>query len=84
MGEYMRADRDGSEIIKGFGILKNTIIEPHYTEKKRQQLLIDDMKKSGMKYGVGIDSATAIVIDTQKFPNQWEKVGVGNIYLKTA
>jgi len=82
MGEYMRADRDGTEIVKGFGILRNTIIEPHYAEKQRQQLLIEDMEKSGMNYGIGIDSATGIIVDPTEFPTQWAKVGFGNIDLK--
>lgn len=83
MGEFMRADRDGNEIIKGTGILQNTIIEPHYTEKNREQLLLDDIKKSGMKYGIGIDSATAIVIDLNSYPKSWEKIGYGNVEFKT-
>lgn len=82
MGEWLTADRAGTRLIKGFGILKNTIIEVHYTEKKRQQLLIQDMQKSEMKYGVGIDCATALVVDPTKFPDKWEKVGLGNVDLK--
>jgi len=84
MGEYMLADRGGNEIIRGVGVLKNTVIEPHYTERKYQQALIEDMRKSGVKYGIGIDSATAIVVDPQEFPDKWEKIGVGNVYIKTA
>ena len=84
MGEYMTGDRFGNEIIKSTGILKNTIIEVHYTEKGRQQLLIEDMEKSGMRYGVGIDCATALVVDPLEFPDKWEKVGVGNVYIKIA
>lgn len=82
MGEFLRADRDGDEITKGFGILKNTIIEVHYTERSRQQLLIDDMEKSGMKYGLGIDCTTAIVVDPKEFPEKWEKIGNGSVDVK--
>lgn len=82
MGECMTADRAGAEIIKGFGILKNTIIEVHYTEKNRQKLLGEDLHKSGMKYGVGIDCATALVVDPSDFPSKWEKIGVGSVYIK--
>lgn len=83
MGEYLRADRDGKEVIRGVGILKNTIIEPHYSEKIREALLIDDMNKSGMKYGIGIDCATALVVDPTEFPDKWKKIGVGDVYIKT-
>jgi hypothetical protein len=81
MGEFMRADRDEAEIIKGLGILKNTIIEPHYSEKSRQQLLIEDLKKSKMKYGIGIDSGTGIITNPQEFPSKWERIGVGNVFV---
>lgn len=84
MGECMTADRAGAEIIKGIGILKNTIIEVHYTEKNRQKLLEQDLQKSGMKYGIGIDCATALVVDPSEFPSKWEKIGVGSVYIKTA
>jgi len=32
MGEYLRISRTNCNVIKGLSILKNTIIEPHYTE----------------------------------------------------
>lgn len=83
MGEYLRADRVGNEVMKGFGILKNVVIEPHYSERNYKKFLPKDLKKSGMKYGVGIDSATGIIIDTQEFPEKWEKVGPGNVYIIT-
>ena len=83
MGEYMRADHNENGMIKGFGILKNVVIEPHYTERNYKNFLPEDMKKSGMRYGIGIDSATGIVIDPQEFPEKWEKIGAGSVYVKT-
>lgn len=82
MGEFMTDDRSGNEIIKGLGILKNTMIEVHYSERKRQQLLNEDLKRTGMKYGIGIDCATALVADPVQFPKNWEKIGVGNVYIE--
>ena len=84
MGEYQRGARGESTIIRGLGILKNTIIEPHYSERKSQQLLSDGMKKSGMRYGIGIDCVTAIVVDPQEFPGKWSKIGNGTIDVKIA
>lgn len=84
MGEYMRISRTDNDVMKGFGILKDVVIEPHYTEKNYKQYLPGDMEKSGVKYGIGIDSATGIILDSQEFPNKWEKIGAGNIYIKTA
>lgn len=82
MGESMTADRSGNEIIEGLGILKSTIIEVHYAERRRQQLLLEDLKKTGVKYGIGIDCATALVTDPEQFPKNWKKIGIGNVYIE--
>lgn len=79
MGERQRGENVENKIVEGMGILKNTIIESHYTEKGRQQLLKNEIQKSGMKYGVGIDSLTALVVDPSEFPEKWEKIGGGNV-----
>lgn len=81
MGEYLRTSRTDGEMIKGLGVLKNTVIEPHYTERNYKEFLPDDMEKSRMKYGIGIDSATGIIVNPQEFPSKWEKVGAGNVYV---
>lgn len=81
MGEYLTADQSSAEIVKGLGLLKSTIIEVHYSEKNRQELLRNDLCRTHMRYGVGIDCATALVTDPQEFPNKWKKIGVGKVYV---
>lgn len=81
MGEYMRSSRSDSKMVKAIGVLKDVVIEPHYTERNYKQYLPEDMTISGVKYGIGIDSATGIIITPQDFPNKWEKVGPGNVYI---
>lgn len=81
---FMREDKTGEKFTKGLGILKNTIIEPHYTERHSEQLLIKGMKQTGAKYGIGIDCATAIVVDPKEFPAKWTKIGSGIVDLKVA
>lgn len=81
--EYRRAYRDGKGITtKGLGILKDTIIEAHYSERNRQQQLLEEMQESGAKYGIGIDSITAIVIDTNTYPDAYDVFGEGTVELK--
>ena len=63
--------------VKGLGILKDTIIEPHYSERNRQEALREEMKESKVKYGIGIDSITAVVIDTGSYPDNLKKIGEG-------
>jgi len=70
-----------SRLIKALSILPDTIIEPHYRERKRHQLLITEMEECKVKIGLGIDCATAVIIDTDKFPREIIKVGQGNIDL---
>lgn len=84
MADYMRISRTDDNVMKALGILKNVVIEPHYTERNYKQYLPGDMEKSGVRYGIGIDSATGIVCESTEFPNKWEKIGAGNIYIKTA
>lgn len=80
--EYRRTIRDVQEMtVRGLGILKDTIIEAHYTERGRRQLLKDEMKEVGAKYGIGIDSVTGIKIDTSTFPNEYEVMGDGLVEL---
>jgi cyanophycinase-like exopeptidase len=83
LGEKLRRYRagEGDEIIDGVRLLKDVIIEPHYSQRNSQQLLKDDLAKSGMKYGVGIDSCTALVTDPKQFPVKWEKIGTGNVFI---
>lgn len=82
LAEYQSGARGENKIIEGIGVLKNTIIEPHYTERGSQKLLAQEMKKSKMKYGIGIDCITGIVIDTEEFPDKWEKIGDGTVDVK--
>jgi cyanophycinase-like exopeptidase len=77
IGEYLRLSDDKGTLIKSLGILKDTIIEPHYTERHRHTLLRKEMKQSGVKYGIGIDCVTALSFDKKDFPNTYEVIGTG-------
>lgn len=80
--EYRRTypDNDKSKpgyTTKGLGLLPDTIIEAHYSQRNRQQQLRDEMKESGAKYGIGIDSYTGVIIDTNDYPDVYQVVGDG-------
>jgi hypothetical protein len=79
MGEYQRV---GDDLVKGIGILKNTLVEGHYSQRKRQKVLLGEMQKTGVKYGIGIDTVTAMVIEVDKFPKKYTKIGKGKVELK--
>ena len=80
MGKKMRVEDD--TMWKGLNILKDTVIEPHYSQRKRQKLLLEEMQKTGVKYGVGIDTITAMMVEVDKFPKKYSKIGQGKVELK--
>src|SRR3990172_5463528 len=72
-GEDRRTYRNDKAVVtKGLGILKDTIIEAHYTQRNRHRALRNEMKESGAKYGIGIDSITGIVVDTKRYPEKYK------------
>lgn len=82
LGEYTRSGEINSPIIKGLGIIKHTVIEPHYTQRNRQKLLEKEMGQSGIKYGIAIDSCTGIEFDLKDFPKKYSKIGEGLVEIK--
>lgn len=83
MGEYVgtRLANREKKIIPWLWLIQDCIIEPHYIEKNRQSLLLQEMKDFGLKYGIGIDSDTGIEIDLATFP-KYNVIGNGIIEVK--
>ncbi|HMS91373.1 MAG TPA: Type 1 glutamine amidotransferase-like domain-containing protein [Candidatus Absconditabacterales bacterium] len=79
LAEFVRIE---GNIIPGLGIIKNTIIEVHYTQRQRQSLLKKEMEETGVHYGVGIDEITGIEFELKNFPQEYKKIGEGNIEIK--
>lgn len=83
LAEYARVkNKTGTNLIKTLGIIKDTIIEPHYTQRGSQQLLTKEIQEKDMKYGIGIDEITGMEFDPETFPHEWEKIGDGNVEIK--
>jgi len=83
LAEYARVkNKTGTNLIKTLGIIKNTIVEPHYTQRESQQLLTEEIQKTSMKYGIGIDEITGMEVDLETFPREWKKIGDGNIEIQ--
>jgi len=85
LGEYFRPGRKdvAKKMLQGLGILKDTIIEPHYTERGRENLLIEEMKETKAQYGIGIDSMTAMEFELKYSPKEFKKIGKGKIVVRT-
>lgn len=79
-GEFRRTYRRGKAVaVRGLGILKSTIIEGHYSQRNRQGSLRSEMKERKLEYGIGIDSFTAAVLDTDIYPKGVDKIGDGMV-----
>lgn len=62
-----RGDTKGSEILigdhtQGLGFLKNSAIDQHLLKRNREFDLVDFIKKSPQLIGIGLDEATAIIV----------------------
>ncbi|MFA6304615.1 MAG: Type 1 glutamine amidotransferase-like domain-containing protein [Patescibacteria group bacterium] len=84
-GTYQRSGRlDGRRrIIKGLNLVKNTIIAVHYTERKMQPILTRNMKKTKVKYGIGIDCVTALEFELKDWPKKFNTIGNGMVEIIT-
>lgn len=49
-------------LYEGFGLLKNAIIDQHFTERKREPRLLVALTKHPGRVGFGIDEGTALVV----------------------
>lgn len=79
VGSLQRKYGDGSPLMPGLGILKSTIVEPHYTQWDRHQQLRNELEKSQCKIGIGIDEAAAIKINPELFPKKYEVIGKNKV-----
>jgi len=83
LATYARVkNRTWTSLIQTLWIIKDTIIEPHYTQKNRQKLLTEEIQEKNMHYGIWIDEGTGIEFNPKTFPHEWKKIGQGNIEIK--
>ncbi len=80
---YGSEDSEGNLVLlPSLGIIKNTVLEWHYTQRNKESKLDRAMQETGAQYGVGIDSCTAMVFELAEFPAQYEKIWDGAIVIK--
>ncbi len=71
-------------LLPSLGIIKNTVLEWHYTQRNKESKLDRAMHETGAQYGVGIDSCTAMVFELDAFPDTYTKIWDGAIIVKIA
>ena len=72
-----RISGNQSPPMAGLCILKETVIEPHYTQGAKSGVLRREMKDWDCSVGIGLDEACGIKLDTDKFPGDYEVLGGG-------
>lgn len=79
LGQFFRKQTGENEyeMHKGLGIIKDTVIEGHYTQRNRKEILKTIVNNTNVKYGIGVDSITALVFELDQFPESFEKIGKG-------
>jgi cyanophycinase-like exopeptidase len=84
LGKHFRisASDPKSKMAKGLNVIKDTVIEAHYTQRKREKILELDMEEAPVLYGIGIDTVTAIEFATETFPNKIKKLGGGKVVIR--
>lgn len=63
---------------KGFGFLKNVIIDQHFAQRGRIGRLLAMVSQNPENIGIGIDEDTAIVVDSNKV---MKVIGSGAVYI---
>lgn len=79
-GEKQRQeDEEIKEPLPGLALLRETVIEPHYTQWHKEKPLRQEMRDWHCRYGIGIDEACALVVNPAEFPKNYRTIGEGKI-----
>lgn len=65
-GDFTVIDPEKVETAKGFGLVKNMIVDQHFIKRQRQNRLLSLLYKHPKLYGVGIDEDTALYLENGK------------------
>jgi cyanophycinase len=66
---------DGHTLVPGFGLLSGALVWPHWSERRAEADLVKYTAQVHLPLGIGIDEATAIVVQGDTF----EVVGDGHV-----
>jgi len=80
-GEWSTIEADNIVHVRGFGFLKNAIIDQHFLAWRRQNRLISLILENPTLLGAGIDEATAILV---RPGGKWEVLGESQVFVVDA
>ena len=59
---YMTIARDNIELVPGFGLIKDALIDQHFLRRRRHNRFISAVLDTAPHLGVGIDESTALIV----------------------
>jgi cyanophycinase len=78
---WQTVEADNVVRVRGFGFVKNAIIDQHFLVRRRQNRLISLVLENPALLGAGIDESTAILVRTD---GKWEILGESQVYVVDA
>jgi cyanophycinase len=78
---WQTVEADNVVRVRGFGFVKNVIIDQHFLIRKRQNRLLSLVLENPALLGAGIDEATAILVRPD---GKWEILGESQVYVVDA
>jgi len=78
---WQTVEADNVVRVRGFGFVKNAIIDQHFLIRRRQNRLISLVLENPALLGAGIDEATAILVRPD---GKWEILGESQVYVVDA
>jgi len=70
--------RDAFQMVPGLGLLKNAIIDQHFSERGRIRRLLGAVSQNPRMVGIGIDEDTAIIVEKGE---RFQVIGSGAVYV---
>jgi cyanophycinase len=77
ISSHLHTVRDAFQMVPGLGLIKNVIIDQHFSERGRIRRLLGAVAQNPRMIGVGIDEDTAIVVREESF----RVIGSGAVYI---
>jgi len=78
---WQTVEADNVVRVRGFGFVKNAIIDQHFLIRRRQNRLLSLVFENPTLLGAGIDEATAILVRPD---GKWEILGESQVYVVDA
>ncbi|HEY7543694.1 MAG TPA: cyanophycinase [Blastocatellia bacterium] len=78
LSNHLHTVRDAFQMVPGLGMIKNVIIDQHFSERGRIRRLLGAVAQNPRMIGIGIDEDTAVVVSKEE---SFRVIGSGAVYV---